>query len=228
MKRLLAVLGTVLVLSAPVHAERIKAQGNFDVAGYSGLAKDAQANAANQMTAALQKALGGQIEVQNLQVSQTSENGFGFDVRGEWRGPAPVREAAEAVRNAAVAAAGAVTVAKTSVASFRFEVDDARHKDDGKENVLRARIEPRLDLEVKDKLIEDLCVIDVPLVKVLERLGKTFPVTYVLHPGAVGRPVFVRLMGVTVDEALAAIADSAGLRIEKRDKYITFVNADAK
>jgi hypothetical protein len=219
MKRLL-VLGMVLVLAATAHAERIKASILFEVAGYAGLAKDAQALASNQATATMQKALAQNLAVADL-ASGPGDSGFLLSLKGDWRSKNGVREAAEMIRTAALAACESVSVAKTSIASFRIEVEDGggRGKDDADSN-LRARVEPRLDLEMKDKMIAELTIIDVPLVRVMERLGKHTPLTYLMHPEVTGRPVFLRLTNVTLDEALTAIATSAGVDVQRREKYV--------
>ena len=103
------------------------------------------------------------------------------------------------------------------------EIEMKRSRQEEESNREKARPQPRLEVEVKEKLIESLTILDVPLVRAMDRLGSAMPVAYVLHPHVVGRPVYVRLIGVTMDEALAAIAESAQVKIEKREKYIAFV-----
>ena len=225
-----AVLTTALV--APVHAERISASISYEVAGFGGLSKEMQATANNQAAGTLQKLLGANLNVLDLQ-SGPAQDGFGIKIVGDWEGKAPTREAAEIIRTAAIQAANAVNVARTSVSSFRVEVDNnssgkydfAGAKEELEANRNRARPQPRIDIEGADpktQTFQHVCMLDVPLIRALDLLSKGMPVAFVLHSDAVGRGVYVNLVDAPLDVVLRSMAESAGVKIEKRDQVYVF------
>lgn len=90
----------------------------------------------------------------------------------------------------------------------------------------KVRPAPRLDIVVsKDgkSTLSTFVALDVPLVRVMDELTKLVPMSFVLHPETMHKGVWVSLKGVTVDEGLGALADSAGLLLERRGTYFTFV-----
>lgn len=214
--RLLAVLLLVLVSSA--QADAVKARMKFEGPGFDGLAKDAKLGLVGSVGGSLQTALAKQFKLLDFETGMAG-NGIFVEVRGEWPHGGISQTAAEDMRKAAQEAAAG---AKLALVDFRVELEDGP-KRRGDEQREQAKSQPRLEIEVKDKLIESLTILEVPLVRAMDRLGAAMPVAYVLHPETVGRPVFVRLINVTLDEALAAIAESAHVKIEKRDKYLAFV-----
>lgn len=225
------VAGVVLAVcgAGAAQADRIKAEIRFDGSGIPAMAKDAQVKVGSTVGAHLQHALGKWLQIEDFD-SESGGTLVSIKLRGRWEAHGIPAENAEQLRKYALEAAASVPEAKLAIADFRISVEDDAHPkrdrredDDDQANKYKARPQPRLDIEVKDKLIEDLTILDVPLVRCMDRLGAALPVAYVLHPEVVGRPVYVRLMGVTLDEALAAIAESAKVKIERREKYVAFV-----
>lgn len=229
--RLLIVLLGVLVAGA-VQAETVKARLTFSGPGFDGMAQDAKHGLVSTVGGQLQQTLAKQLKLLDFDIGMT-KSGIHVTVRGEWSENGIPQTAAEDMRKAALEAAAAAPGAKLALTDFRIEIDDGprrevevemkRQRQEEESNREKARPQPRLEIDVKEKLIESLTILDVPLVRAMDRLGSAMPVAYVLHPNVVGRPVYVRLIGVTMDEALAAIAESAQVKIEKREKYIAFV-----
>jgi len=89
----------------------------------------------------------------------------------------------------------------------------------------KVRPMPKLNLVLSadKKTFDEFTAIDVPLQKVLDSLGQLSQTSYVYHRKVAWEPVFVSLRGVTPDQALAAIADATGLKLERRSSYVTFV-----
>ena len=230
-----AVLGLALLASPAVAADHIKTSINFEVTGFAGLSKEQQATASNQATSMLQKQISASLTVRDMQCGPLKE-GFGISVIGEWSSKQPLREAAEVLRNAGIQAAAAVNVARTSVSSFRVEVDDARPtynsegaKEEYQANRDRARPQPRIDVDgadPKERTFQKVLILDVPLVRALEVLNSALPIAFVLHGDVVRNEVHVSLINATVDETLAAIADSAGVKLERHEKFVTFVRQE--
>lgn len=224
------VAGAVLAALAagPAQAVQVKVMVQYEVPGFAKLGKDVQGGLENHSMTFLQKAVSKLLDVTDFAYDSTGD-GVVVKFRGNWLEKAPLKDAGESIRNAALEAAAVVTTAKMTLANFRIEVEDSAGGRGQEEREMRiaererSRRVPRLDVEVKDKLFEELAVVDVPLVWVMDRIGKAMPVSYVLHAEVVGRPVYVRLRGVTLEEALAAIAESAHVKLEKREKYIAFV-----
>ena len=230
-----AVLGLALLAAPALAADHIKTSINFEVTGFAGLSKEQQATASNQAASTLQKLISGSLTVRDMQCGPSHE-GFGISVIGEWNSKQPLREAAEVLRNAGIQAAAAVNVARTSVSSFRVEVDDAHPnynaegaKEEYQANRDRARPQPRIDVDgadLKEHTFQKVLILDVPLVRALEVLNSAMPVAFVLHGDVVRYEVHVSLINCTLDETLAAIADSAGVKLERHEKFVTFVRPE--
>ncbi len=229
MKKLLL----VLLLASSVQAESIKVRMQFQGPGVSSMAHDAQVSLLNGVASNLQTSLAKVFKLGAFE-SGMVDNGFYIVARGDLgNSGADMAHVPEDLRKAALDAAAGAAPAKLGLSDFRIEVEDGERHEIEREikkgrqqeevNREKARPQPRLNIDVKDKVIEDLTILEVPLVRVMDRLGAAMPFAYVLHPEVVGRAVFVRLINVTLDEALAAIAESAQVKIEKREKYIAIV-----
>lgn len=86
---------------------------------------------------------------------------------------------------------------------------------------------PRFSLVLtEDGGVKELKVTNTPIVRALDMMTAhpRVAISYVLGPEVLGRPVNVALRTVTLDEALDAIADSAGLRVDRRGKYVRLVD----
>ena len=170
MKRLL-VLGFLLATAALAHAEKVKVFIRYDVNGYPQLAKDVQGNLSNHAASYLQQEIGKLLDVTDF--SETpGENGFFVEIRGQSRASS-THDTGEQIRKVAIEAAELVKAAKTSLAQFRIELEERRTAtreaesvdaaaDESAREKLTTRPQPRLDLEVKDKLIADMTILDVP------------------------------------------------------------------
>ena len=233
MKRGMLVLLGVLGLAGAAQADFIKASIKFEGPGVASLSKDAQLAVVNSVASHLQGSLAKMFKLSAFE-SGAIENGLYVSLRGEWGEQGIPQTAAEDMRRAALEAAAAGQPAKLALTDFRIEVDDSakrsqeRDAHDGRHEEManreRAKPQPRLNIQVKDKLIEEMTILDVPLVRAIDVLGMHMPLAYVIHPEVAGRPVYVRLIGATLDEALGAIADSAHVKVERRDKYVVFTS----
>lgn len=239
MNRLLASMVLGLALAGAAHADRVKVGLRYELPGLAQMPVPKQGQVNAQTREHLAQSVSKVMKLTDFDANRDGDSLL-IQLRGDWLDDGTLAECSEILKKMAQETAASNPEAKLSIAHYRVEVEDeerdARERDAReremkaeKEELIanreRARPQPRLDIEVKDKLIEDLTILDVPLVRVMDRLGNALPVAYVLHPEVVGRPVYIRLRGVTLEEALAAIAESARVKIEKREKYLTFVPA---
>lgn len=193
----------------------------------------AQPQAVVKMTATLQAKL---LEIMVLDDFSHFSDGESLQVKfmGDAKPGSNANVVSQAIRQAATAAAEVLAGTKLAEYQVRVELDEANpdRKAMKAEHELelqhreRARPSPRLEIQVKDKLFTELTILDVPLVRALDQIGRQMPLSYVLHVQVVGQPIYVRLQDATLEEALEAIAESGNLKIVRQAKFLKFLPQD--
>lgn len=232
-RRMMVAAVLALACSAPL-CGGVNAMIKFENKALEGLSGPQQAQVVTKILGALQGGLAQHMSLSDFSHYAGNDH-VAVKLHGEWRKDADPRQASDVIRQ--VASAAAETLPGTKLGEFHVKVEaedgagDAKIKEmkEQKEAEIarreKARPSPRLDMQMKGELFEELTILDVPLVRAMDHLGRQVPVSYVLHPSTVGRAVYVRMQNASIEDVLTAIADSTGTRIEKRGKYVTFVEA---
>lgn len=235
MKRASLAIACALVLGATsVRAERIAATLQYRVVGGEKMGQVELAPVSGRISAELQRLLASLVRVTEFNV-MADRGEIAMKIKGSWADPGTAREAAAKVRGVAaqVEQTGPLPGTKVALTRVHIEVDedansgraaDLPSPEDIRAARERARIVPRLAVSGADgqgKLAE-FTAVDVPLQVAMTALNKATGATYVLHVQEMGHPVYVQLRDVTADEVIAAIAESANLKVESRGRYVTF------
>jgi hypothetical protein len=244
-KRTVAVLAFLSIggLNA-ASAQQVKAEIDMNIAPVDASAPGVPPQKITDLVGALQSRLSKLVRLNSFDDS-TSKNSVFVKMQGEWRDPATSKDAADKLREAITSLEGDKFGIRLSFSRARLEVRD-REKVEEKEVVTvppdnaakapprnearerggdRLRWTPRLVIQVAadGKTLTEFTAEDVPLLRVMDDLAKNLQLSFVLESRYVGVPVFVSLRNVTVDEALEAMGESLRGKIERRGKYLVFV-----